>query len=94
MRGNVIVKPLLTPDFCLHVVISATPSPGRYKPPSSTPSNTKLFDLGVVDATTSAVFVQGVKSRIFPWHLNDSDMASAPSTTVQEAADAVQKNAF
>ena len=89
-----IKKPELTPSFCLHVVVSATPSPGRFQPAISDPSVMTLFDLGIVDAMSSAVFVQGVKARIFPWHLNDSDLLSAPGTTLQLSANSVQANAF
>lgn len=88
-----IAKPALTPSFCLHVVINSTPKPGNFHSDSD-PSVVTLFDLGVIDAMTSAFFTQAVKSRIFPWHLNDSDLPNTPDTTLQTAADAVQTNAF
>lgn len=88
-----ITRPDLTPVFCLHVVVNATPFPGRFKPDSD-PTVMKLFDLGIVDPFSSAIFTQGVKSRIFPLHLNDSDLPSSPDTTLQTAANAVQAHAF
>ena len=88
-----IPKPPLTPSFCLHAVINSTPSPGSFLP-GSDPSVVTLFDLGIVDPATSAVFVEAVKARIFPWHLNNSDLTSTPDTTLQAAANSVQTNAF
>lgn len=87
-------KPPLTPDFCLHVIINSTPKPSSWNPKTDSPSTKTLFDLGVVDSNTSAVFVQQVKPRIFAWHIDDSDVASSPSTTLQGAANSVQNNAF
>jgi hypothetical protein len=86
-------KPVLTPDFCLHVVVNSTPKPSRWNAQSNA-STTTLFDLGVVDSSASQVFAQAVKSRIFPWHIDDSDVASSASTTVQAAANSVMNNAF
>jgi hypothetical protein len=87
-------KPLLTPEFCLHVVINSTPKPSRWNPQTDSPSTKTLFDLGVVDSSASAVFTQQIKPRIFPWHIDDSDVTSSPSTTLQAAANSVQNNAF
>jgi hypothetical protein len=86
-----LVKPDLSPDFCIHAVVSATSSPSKYR--TGTASTTTLFDLDVVNATMSAHFVQALKSRIFPWLIDDSLILSAPSNTVQEAAASVEKNA-
>jgi hypothetical protein len=90
----VITKPALTPEFCLHVVVNSTPFPSRFKPPKSKPSTMTLFDLGIVDSQSSAVFVQGVKAKIFPWHIDDANVASSGDTTLQDAADSVEQNAF
>jgi hypothetical protein len=87
-------KTPLTPDFCLHVVVDSTPFPSRFNPPTTPASTTTLFDLGVVDTFTAATFVQDVKSRIRPWQINDTDIASSRDTTLQTAADSVQSNAF
>jgi len=87
-------KPDLTPDFCLLVVVNSTPKPSRWNPQTGSPSTTTLFDLGVVDPSTSQVFVQAVKGRIFPWHIDDTSVTSAPGTTLQAAAVSVQNNAF
>jgi len=87
-------KPDLTPAFCLQVIINSTPKPSRWNPQSDTPSIKTLFDLGVVDSTASEVFVQAVKSRIFPWHIDDTDVTSSSGTTLQVAASSVQNNAF
>jgi hypothetical protein len=92
-RITVILKPALTPDFCLHVVINSTPSPSRFRS-TDDPSTVALFDLGVVNAITSAIFVQGVKSRIFPWHIDDSMIASSRETKLQAAAASIQAGAF
>ena len=89
-----LVKPALTPEFCLHVVVSSTPFPSRFRPPKSKPSKMTLFDLGVVDSQSSGVFVQGVKSKIFPWHIDDTKIAGSSETVLQDAADSVQQNAF
>ena len=87
-------KPLLTPDFCLNVVVKSTPKPNRWNPQTGTASTTTLFELGVVDANTSLVFVQAVKERISPWNLDDGHVSSTPQTTLQAAAVSVQNNAF
>jgi hypothetical protein len=86
-------KPPLTPEFCLQVIVNSTPFPSRFKPPK-TASTTTLFDLGVVDKDLASIFVEGVKSRIFPWHIDSTDVASSRDTSLQEAADSVQNNAF
>jgi hypothetical protein len=92
--AHMITTSDLTPSFCLHVVINATPFPGRFHDGTSDPSVMTLFDLGIVDGMSTAIFVQGVKTRIFPLHLNNSDLASSPDTTLQASADSVQANAF
>jgi len=84
-------KPDLSPDFCVHAVVSSTPFPNRYKP--GTPDTTTLFELGVVDDVEQAHFVKGVKSRIFPWLIDDALVASSPDTTVQTSAASVMNNA-
>ena len=87
-------KPPLTPEFCLDVVVNSTPFPGRFNPHNTSASTTTLFDLGVVDNFSASIFVQGVKSKIYPWQINDADIASSRDTTLQDAADSVQSNAF
>ncbi|MGA9671944.1 MAG: hypothetical protein WBQ94_22220 [Terracidiphilus sp.] len=87
-------KPDLTPEFCLKAVINSTPKPNRWDPQKDTPSAKTLFDLGVVSASESGVFVEAVKGRISPWKIHDNDVASAPATTLQAAANSVQNNAF
>lgn len=89
-----IEKPPLTPEFCLHVVVNSTPFPSRFNPPNTPASTTTLFDLGVVDSFSASIFIHGVKSRIFPWHIDDTRVASSRDTTLQKAADSVQNNAF
>jgi hypothetical protein len=84
----------LTPAFCLHVVVNSTPKPSHWNPPTDTPSTKTLFDLGVIDSLTSAIFTAGVKSRIAPLHIDDTDVSSSPGTTLQAAANSVQSNAF
>ena len=86
-------KPPLTPEFCLQVVVNSTPFPSRFKPPK-TASTTTLFDLGVVDQDLASIFVEGVKARIFPWHIDSTDVASSRETSLQKAATSVQNNAF
>ena len=92
--GFVLGKPALTPEFCLRVVVSSTPFPSRFRPPESKPSKMTLFDLGIVDSQSSGVFVQGIKSKIFPWHIDNAKIASSSDTTLQDAADSVEENAF
>jgi hypothetical protein len=92
-EGNTEVKPDLTPDFCLHTVVNATPFPSRFKA-TDDPSVVVLFDLGIIDDLTSAIYVQGVKSRIAPWHIDSTNVLSARDTTVQDAADSIQTSAF
>ncbi|HEX3893451.1 MAG TPA: hypothetical protein VHW46_12820 [Terracidiphilus sp.] len=84
---------LLTADFCLEVVVGATPHPDRFSK-TDDPTSKKLFDLGVVDALSSALFVQNVKKRIVPWHIADSSLLSSRSATVQQAADSLQTGAL
>jgi hypothetical protein len=86
-------KPDLTPEFCLHTVINSTPFPSRFSRDDD-PSAVVLFDLGIIDDLTSAIYVQGVKSRISPWHIDSDNVLSARDTTVQDAADSIQTGAF
>ncbi len=86
-------SPVLTADFCLQIVIDSTPHPDRFQK-SDDPTVKKLFDLGVVDALSSAFFVQNVKAGIAPLHIEDSSIQSSRSNTVQEAADSVQTGAL
>lgn len=85
--------PFLTADFCLQTVIDSTPHPDRFKK-TDDPTSKKLFDLGVVDALSSAFFVQNVKARIAPWRIDDASILSSRRNTVQEAADSVQTGAL
>lgn len=87
-------KPILTPQFCLHVVVNSTPSPSRFKEGTDDPSVMTLFDLGVTGKTASAVFVQAVKNRIFPWHIDDVNIQSSRDTTLQTSAASIQQGAF
>jgi hypothetical protein len=89
-----LTKPALTPEFCLHAVVKSTPFPSRFQPPKSKPSTMTLFDLGVVDSQASGVFVEGVKAKIRPWNIDDANVASSSDTTLQDAADSVEQNAF
>lgn len=89
-----LVKPALTPSFCLHVVVNSTPSPGSFHFGVDDPSTVTLFDLGITDPNKSAVFVQNVKSRIFPWHINDSSVKSGRDSTLQGSADSIPAGAF
>lgn len=89
-----IPKPRLTPSFCLRVVVNSTPFPSRFDPDKTPPSTTTLFDLGVVDKASGSVFVQHIKSRIFPWNIDDTNVSSSRDTTLQKAANSIQANAF
>ena len=84
---------LLTAAFCLAVVIESTPHPDRFSK-TDDPTSRKLFDLGVVDALSSALFIQNVKLRIAPWRIDDSILLSSRSNTVQQAADSLQTGAL
>ena len=85
--------PPLTAEYCLHIAINASPYPSRFKDDDD-PSVKTLFDLGVSTPTDGAMYAQAVKSRIFPWHIDSSAVASAPGTTMQAAADSIQIGAF
>lgn len=85
-------SPVLTPEFCLQVVIDATPHPGRFQK-TDDPTVKKLFDLGVVDALSSAFFAQNVQAGIAPLKIDEDNIQSNRSCTVQEAADSVQTGA-
>jgi hypothetical protein len=87
-------KPDLTPDFCLHVVVNSTPSPSRFRFGTDDPSVVTLFDMGITDSTKAGGFVQAVKSRIFPWHIDDVKVAGSRDTTLQTAAASIPKGAF
>jgi hypothetical protein len=84
---------LLTAEVCLEVVIASTPHPDRFSK-ADDPNSKKLFDLGIVDALSSALFVQNVKRRIAPWRIDDSILLSSRSNTVQQAADSLQTGAL
>lgn len=85
--------PSLTPDFCLRLVISATPHPTHFHK-TDDPTEKTLFDLGVVDALSAALFVQNIKTGIAPWHIEDESIQCSRTNTVQQAADSVQTGAF
>ena len=89
-----LFRPALTPDFCLSVVVSSTPSPKKFELGVDDPSMVTLFDMDVVDPVSTAMFVSGVKNKIFAWHINDSAIASSRATTLQAAADSIPPNAF
>jgi hypothetical protein len=86
-------KESLSPEFLQGIVVASTADPGRFKV-NSDPASVTLFDLGVVGAREKAVFVHGVKDRLKPWRINDSDIASSPASTVQQAADSLAQNAY
>jgi hypothetical protein len=85
--------PILTADFCLQVVVDSTPHADRFQK-TDDPTVKTLFDLGVVDALSSAFFVLNVKAAIAPWQIEDASVQSSRSSTVQEAADSVQTGAL
>jgi hypothetical protein len=85
-------KEPLDPAFLQKIVIDSTPDPGRFKQDSD-PAVATLFDLGVVGAIETTIFVRAVKNRLNPWTINDGDVASSPATTVQQAADSLAQNA-
>ena len=84
---------MMTAEFCLEVVIESTPHPDRFLK-TDDPTVKKLFDLGVVDALSAALFVQSVRLRIAPWRIDASSILSSRNNTVQEAADSVQTGAL
>jgi hypothetical protein len=86
-------KPPLTAQRCQDIVIQSTPDPHQFRP-GSDPAVVTLFDLGVVGAIETAVFVAGVKKRLKPWQILDEDIADAPSNTVQQSADSLGQHAF
>lgn len=86
-------SPALSADRCLQVVIDSTPYPDRFQK-TDDPTLKRLFDLGVVDALSSALFVQNVKAGIAPWHIDDASIQSSRGNTIQEAADSVQTGAI
>lgn len=86
-------NPVLSADRCLQVVIDSTPHPDRFQN-TDDPTAKKLFDLGVVDALSSACFIQNIKTAIAPWLIEDASIQSSRSNTVQEAADSIQTGAL
>ena len=86
-------KEPLSPEFLQVVVVASTADPGRFNE-NSDPAAVTLFDLGVVGALEEAVFVHGIKERLNPWRINDSDIASSPASTVQQTADSLAQNAY
>ena len=84
---------MMSAEFCLEVVIESTPHPDRFLK-TDDPTVKKLFDLGVVDTLSSALFVQNVITRITPWRIDASSILSSRSNTVQQAADSVQTGAL
>jgi hypothetical protein len=78
---------------CYQAVIQSTPRPHDF-PANGDPSEIVLFNLGVVDAITGAIFAKAV-SQSLPtgWSIATSQVASAPNTSVQAAAVSIQNNA-
>jgi hypothetical protein len=85
--------PPLTSEFCLAVVRSSTPSPSKFHPDKDDPSVVTLFDMDVTTPIAIAMFVHGVKQRIFPWHIDDVAIASSRETTLQASADSIAAGA-
>ena len=89
-----LAKQPLTAKFCLNVVRSSTPSPSKFDPKKDDPSVVTLYDLDVTTPIAVAMFVHGVKQRIFPWHIDDINIASSRETTLQASADSIARGAF
>jgi hypothetical protein len=85
------IKPPLTPQLCQSIVVQSTPDPRKFTP-ASDPAVVTLFDLGVVGARESALFVKAVQRRLSPWIIDDSDVASSPDTTIQKSANSLAQN--
>lgn len=85
--------PALTSDFCLHVVIDASPLPDRYDP-NKKPSEQMLYDLGVKGDLAVALYISGVKDRIAPWLIEDSCLPVDQDTDLKTASQAIMTNAF
>ncbi len=90
---DMCATPVLSADRCLQVVIDSTPHPDRFQK-TDDPTLKRLFDLGVVDALSSAFFIQNVKRAIAPWLIEDASIQSSRSNTVQQAADSIQTGAL
>ncbi len=83
----------LTTAVCYRLVIQSTPRPKDF-PANGDPSRIKLFNLGVVDATTGAIFAQAVANSMpTGWSIATSQLASSPNTSVQAVAISIQNNA-
>ncbi len=84
----------LTSAICQKIIIESTPRPRDF-PDGGDPSAIQLFDLGVVDPITSALFVQAVKGHMpAGWQIREQDVTSAPNTSIQAARIALQTHAF
>jgi hypothetical protein len=86
--------PDLTDEFCLDVVLAATPSPSRFDKNKDDASVVTLFHMGVTSAIASALYAQGVKHGILPWKIDEASIPSARETTLQKAALAIPSGAF
>ena len=91
-KENMTVPPIpLTAEHCLEVVFESTPHPDCFSN-TDDPTVKRPFALGMVDALSSAIFVQ-VKQRIAPWQIDDSILLCSRSNTVQQAADSLRTDA-
>ena len=91
MAEEMPAKQPLTPQLCQSIVVQSTPDPHKFAPDSD-PTVVTLFDLGVVGARESALFVKAVQKRLCPWVIDDADVASSPDTTVQKSANSLAQN--
>jgi hypothetical protein len=85
--------PALTSDFCLHVIIDASPLPSRYDPNKKL-SEQMLYDLGVKGDLAVALYIAGIKSRISPWLIDEGCLPVDQDTDLKTASQAIMTNAF
>jgi hypothetical protein len=84
-------RPPLTSDLCQAITVRNTPRPGDFTGFMQT-----LDKLGIIDDTQANAHKAAIQQDLnqIGWHVQQSDIQSAPAKTVRDCSDSVQNNAF
>jgi len=84
-------RPPLTSELCQAITVRNTPHPGDFTGFMQT-----LDKLGIIDDTQANAHKTAIQQDLnqIGWHIQQSDIQSAPAKTVRDCSDSVQNNAF
>jgi hypothetical protein len=77
--------------MCQAITVRNTPRPGDFTGPTQT-----LDKLGIIDDTQAKAHKAAIQQDLnqIGWHIQRSDIQSAPAKAVRDCADSVEDNAF